>query len=230
MRKATFASQAAAGRASCDGNPQVLQQLMGCLVDFDPVFRDHAGHEGSGGCGPGAESTGRAIPMRMTSEPSHAVHALRSILLGVLLAGIALPAMAATDLLPSWNDGASKARIVSFVQAVTDPTRKTYVPPAERIAVFDNDGTLWTEQPMYFQLAFIARSRQAVGAAAPGVEDAGAVQVGADGQRRRRCCRGRARLARTGGGDARRHDQRGVRTHRYAVARHCASPQVQARV
>jgi len=64
-----------------------------------------------------------------------------------------LPAVA--DPLASWSDGASKARIVSFVQGVTDPTSKTYVPPAERVAVFDNDGTLWTEQPMYFQLAFI---------------------------------------------------------------------------
>jgi len=64
-----------------------------------------------------------------------------------------LPAVA--DPLASWSDGASKARIVSFVQGVTDPTGKTYVPPAERVAVFDNDGTLWTEQPMYFQLAFI---------------------------------------------------------------------------
>jgi len=64
-----------------------------------------------------------------------------------------LPAVA--DPLASWSAGASKARIVSFVQGVTDPTGKTYVPPAERVAVFDNDGTLWTEQPMYFQLAFI---------------------------------------------------------------------------
>jgi len=93
--------------------------------------------------------------MRMTSQSSHAVHALRRILLGLLLAAIALPAMAATALLPSWRDGASKARIVSFVQAVTDPASRDYVPPAERIAVFDNDGTLWTEQPMYFQLAFV---------------------------------------------------------------------------
>jgi hypothetical protein len=70
------------------------------------------------------------------------------------LTALANPARA-SDLLPSWSDGASKARIVDFVQSVTDPTSKQYVPPAERIAVFDNDGTLWTEQPMYFQLAFI---------------------------------------------------------------------------
>jgi phosphoglycolate phosphatase-like HAD superfamily hydrolase len=79
-----------------------------------------------------------------------------STLLGLLLAFAALPALAsADDWLPSWNDGASKARIVAFVQDVTNPTSGRYVPPAERIAVFDNDGTLWSEQPMYFQLAFI---------------------------------------------------------------------------
>ncbi len=80
----------------------------------------------------------------------------RDALIGVLLAIAAMsPIAQAADPLASWNDGASKARILSFVQGVTDPTGKTYVPPAERIAVFDNDGTLWTEQPMYFQLAFI---------------------------------------------------------------------------
>jgi len=87
---------------------------------------------------------------------SRYVRASRGALVGLLLALAALPALARAEAwLPSWNDGASKARIVSFVQDVTDPTSKRYVPPAERIAVFDNDGTLWSEQPMYFQLAFI---------------------------------------------------------------------------
>jgi hypothetical protein len=58
------------------------------------------------------------------------------------------------DPLPSWNDGSAKARIVAFVRAVTEQGGKDYVPPAERIATFDNDGTLWAEQPMYFQLLF----------------------------------------------------------------------------
>jgi phosphoglycolate phosphatase-like HAD superfamily hydrolase len=58
------------------------------------------------------------------------------------------------DGLPSWNDGAAKRRIMAFVGAVTDERGKDFVPLAERIAVFDNDGTLWGEQPMYFQLAF----------------------------------------------------------------------------
>jgi phosphoserine phosphatase len=65
--------------------------------------------------------------------------------------------------LPSWNDGASKARIVAFVEAVTQSGGKDFVPPADRVAVFDNDGTLWSEQPIYFQLAFaIDRARAMV--------------------------------------------------------------------
>ena len=60
----------------------------------------------------------------------------------------------AQDGLPSWNDGASKSSIVDFVEAVTTRGGPDFVPPADRIAVFDNDGTLWSEQPIYFQLAF----------------------------------------------------------------------------
>ena len=56
--------------------------------------------------------------------------------------------------LPSWNDGKTRQAIEAFVQRVTTPGSADFVPPAERIAVFDNDGTLWSEQPMYVQLAF----------------------------------------------------------------------------
>lgn len=66
----------------------------------------------------------------------------------------ALPVQAKTDALPSWNNGQSKERIVSFVEQVTKAGSPNFVPPTERIAVFDNDGTLWSEQPMYFQLFF----------------------------------------------------------------------------
>ncbi len=59
-----------------------------------------------------------------------------------------------SDPLPSWNDGATKQAIVAFVRATSAQGTTSFVPPAERIAVFDNDGTLWAEQPMYFQLAF----------------------------------------------------------------------------
>jgi phosphoglycolate phosphatase-like HAD superfamily hydrolase len=65
-----------------------------------------------------------------------------------------VPAARAAVPLPSWNDGASRQAIVRFVEAVTAPGGSQFVPPAERIAVFDNDGTLWAEQPLYFQLAF----------------------------------------------------------------------------
>jgi len=56
--------------------------------------------------------------------------------------------------LPSWNDTGPKRRILAFVEAVTRQGSAAFVPPAERIAVFDNDGTLWAEQPLYFQLFY----------------------------------------------------------------------------
>jgi hypothetical protein len=76
-------------------------------------------------------------------------------LMPLLLSLVAAAQAQARDDLPSWNDSASKARIVAFVKAVTEPGGKDFVPPAERIAVFDNDGTLWSEQPMYFQAFFV---------------------------------------------------------------------------
>jgi len=61
---------------------------------------------------------------------------------------------ASAPVLPSWNQGPARQSIVDFVERVTDPASPDYVTPAERIAVFDNDGTLWAEQPLYFQLLF----------------------------------------------------------------------------
>ena len=61
---------------------------------------------------------------------------------------------AQADPLPSWNDGATKKAIVDFVSRVTRQGGPDFVQPSERIATFDNDGTLWSEQPIYFQLAF----------------------------------------------------------------------------
>jgi len=57
--------------------------------------------------------------------------------------------------LPSWNEGDAKTSIINFVKDVTDKSSPNFVEVTERIAVFDNDGTLWSEQPMYFQLFFI---------------------------------------------------------------------------
>src|SRR5258707_11675260 len=60
----------------------------------------------------------------------------------------------AADPLPSWNEGRTKQSILEFVAAVTRDGSPNFVPPPERIATFDNDGTLWVEHPMYTQLAF----------------------------------------------------------------------------
>ncbi|GCE31094.1 haloacid dehalogenase [Dictyobacter alpinus] len=59
--------------------------------------------------------------------------------------------------LQSWQDGATRTAIINFVQRVTDSTHPAYVPPAERIAAFDNDGTLWCEKPTYVQEIFIIK-------------------------------------------------------------------------
>ena len=72
-----------------------------------------------------------------------------------LLLFLLLPVSAFAQELPSWNDGKSKQAIVDFVKKVTTQGGADYVAPENRIAVFDNDGTLWTEQPFYFQLGFI---------------------------------------------------------------------------
>src|ERR1017187_9715053 len=63
-------------------------------------------------------------------------------------------AAAAGDPLPSWNDTETRKAIVAFVDRVTKPGSPDFVPEAERVATFDNDGTLWAEQPMYFQFLF----------------------------------------------------------------------------
>ncbi len=74
-----------------------------------------------------------------------------------LLLSLSLPLLpvAAADPLPSWNDTSPKKAVTAFVEKVTKEGSPDFVPPAERIAVFDNDGTLWSEQPLYFQAFFI---------------------------------------------------------------------------
>ena len=75
---------------------------------------------------------------------------IKSLLTLLLLANTAF----ATDPMPSWNDTTPKKTIFTFVEKVTKKGSPNFVPVAERIATFDNDGTLWAEQPMYFQLLF----------------------------------------------------------------------------
>jgi hypothetical protein len=78
---------------------------------------------------------------------------IRSFVLAAALAAasVCLAQTATPDPLPSWNDGAAKSAIVKFVADTTTVGAPGFVPPAERIATFDNDGTLWAEQPLYFQ-------------------------------------------------------------------------------
>jgi hypothetical protein len=80
---------------------------------------------------------------------------LASAILGVTVSfGWSFQASAQNDPLPSWNDTSAKQTIVDFVGRVTKAGGPDFVAPAERIATFDNDGTLWVEQPMYVQMAF----------------------------------------------------------------------------
>ena len=76
------------------------------------------------------------------------------IIVFATLTVLSLTLSASADPLPSWNDGATKSSITDFVAKVTKEGSSGFVPPEERIATFDNDGTLWCEQPMYFQLLF----------------------------------------------------------------------------
>ncbi len=78
----------------------------------------------------------------------------KAIVMALSLLAIASGNVLAQDQLPSWNEGAAKTAIVDFVAAITDRNGPDYVEPAERIATFDNDGTLWLEYPMYTQLLF----------------------------------------------------------------------------
>jgi len=94
-----------------------------------------------------------------------AAQATFGLLVGILLGGCT-PA-GEPDPLASWNDGPSKANISEFVTRVTDARSTDFEPVSERIAVFDNDGTLWAEQPMYFQLAFAIDRVRALAPAHP---------------------------------------------------------------
>ncbi len=81
--------------------------------------------------------------------------ALLAALLAAAFCGLAAhSASAQTDPMPSWNDGEAKTAIAAFVSRVTTQGGADFVPAEQRIATFDNDGTLWSEQPVYFQVAF----------------------------------------------------------------------------
>jgi phosphoserine phosphatase len=125
-------------------------------------------------------SAGTGRPRRhLQRQPRTGVRALL-LLLVLLGAGWAR----AADPLPSWNEGAARQRIMGFVHSVTEPGGKDFVPPAERIAVFDNDGTLWAEQPMYVQLAFAIDRARTLTAARPELMESPVIKAAATGDLR----------------------------------------------
>jgi phosphoglycolate phosphatase-like HAD superfamily hydrolase len=97
---------------------------------------------------------------------------LSSALLAVVLAcGLGSSAFAQGDPLPSWNEGKAKQAILDFVGKVTRDGGPDFVPPEQRIATFDNDGTLWAEQPVYFQLQFALDEVKRLAAEKPELKD-----------------------------------------------------------
>jgi len=87
-----------------------------------------------------------------------------ALLIFLALVQLADVRSARADSLPSWNDGSAKTAIVDFVARVTKEGAPDFVPAAERIATFDNDGTLWSEQPLYFQFIFMIDRGEGAGA------------------------------------------------------------------
>ena len=93
----------------------------------------------------------------MTNETMKNAQPLRSVCLrvaGMALLLLTLPGWLGAAVLPSWNQGEPRDSIIAFVERVSDPNGADFVPTDERIAVFDNDGNLWSEKPAYFQLLF----------------------------------------------------------------------------
>ena len=97
--------------------------------------------------------------------------ALLPALSGPLLP-VPAPAQTPGGLLPSWNDGAAKQAIFDFVRATIDRSSPSYVFPEDRIAVFDQDGTLWVEHPMYTQVVYCLERVPAVAAKRPELRNA----------------------------------------------------------
>jgi phosphoglycolate phosphatase-like HAD superfamily hydrolase len=107
------------------------------------------------------------------------MHGIR--VMGLALVAAVLPLAALADPLPSWNDTAAKARIIDFVGSVTDPASESFVPEDDRIAVFDNDGTLWAEQPVYFQVLYALDVLREKAAADPSILTSDVLTAAAEG-------------------------------------------------
>jgi phosphoglycolate phosphatase-like HAD superfamily hydrolase len=108
-------------------------------------------------------------------------HVRSMIAAAVMLAATPLSLQAADDPLPSWAAGPARDAIVAFVEAAVDPASSGFVATEDRVAVFDNDGTLWAEQPMYFQFLFALDRAKALAAADPAFAATPALKAAAAG-------------------------------------------------
>ncbi|MFG6158642.1 HAD family hydrolase [Halomonas sp. 1390] len=105
---------------------------------------------------------------------------MNTFLKGLAVMGLGLP-LAMADPLPSWQPGDARAAIIDFVEATTDPASSDFVPGPARIAVFDNDGTLWSEQPAYFQLLFALDRLSTLAEEDPALLTSDALKAAAEG-------------------------------------------------
>ena len=128
-------------------------------------------------------------------------------------------AQAQRDPLPSWNEGATKASILDFVARVTTQGGPFFVPVDQRIATFDNDGTLWVEQPMYVQLAFALDRVKVIAPMHPEWKTKQPFAAVLDGDLKALAASGEKGLVELHRGDACRHDDGGVREDRHGLAR-----------
>jgi phosphoglycolate phosphatase-like HAD superfamily hydrolase len=101
--------------------------------------------------------------------------------LAFVVVGVGVPVGALADPLPSWNDTDTKAAIIDFVEGVTDPGGDGFVPEDDRIAVFDNDGTLWSEQPLYFQALYALDVLREKAEADPSILSSDVLKAAAEG-------------------------------------------------
>ena len=146
----------------------------------------------------------------MRKSFSHlAVTAVAALAL-TLSAGTIKAAGNGVDPLPSWNDGPAKQSIITFVEKVTKPGSPDFVPVPERIAVFDNDGTLWCEQPMPVQFYFALDRVKALAAQHPEWKTKEPFASLLKGDLKDRARRRRPRDHRTLHGHAHGHDHGGV--------------------
>ena len=113
-------------------------------------------------------------------------------------------APAAADPLPSWNEGATRTALLDFVRAVSTEGSPDFVPAPQRIATFDNDGTLWSEQPIYFQMQFAIDRVRAMAADHPEWKTTQPFKAAVDGDMKALAASGEKGIVAAAGGDAQR--------------------------